>query len=142
MKRLILSFLTVVAVVTIKAQMIAYSVSTNVVGEPGESTVIDLQGVTGKELSGLIIDADGNMEFESVVNAKGFPIGFDFMYNGKKMTHFLIGTDLEIQLSPGESVSTQRVLPQESVRFLTESAAKRILYITCVVSNLTVCAAA
>ena len=106
MKRLILSFLTVVAVVTIKAQMIAYSVSTNVVGEPGESTVIDLQGVTGKELSGLIIDADGNMEFESVVNAKGFPIGFDFMYNGKKMTHFLIGTDLEIQLSPGESVST------------------------------------
>lgn len=142
MKRLILSFLTVVAVVTIKAQMIAYSVSTNVVGEPGESTVIDLQGVTGKELSGLIIDADGNMEFESVVNAKGFPIGFDFMYNGKKMTHFLIGTDLEIQLSPGESVSTQRVLPQESVRFLTESAAKRTLYITCVVSNLTVCAAA
>ena len=104
--------------------------------------MIDLQGVTGKELSGLIIDADGNMEFESVVNAKGFPIGFDFMYNGKKMTHFLIGTDLEIQLSPGESVSTQRVLPQESVRFLTESAAKRILYITCVVSNLTVCAAA
>ena len=106
-KRLTLFVTAFLAVLAAQAQMIAYQVSTNVVGEPGEPTVIDLQGTVGKELSGLMIDADGNMEFNAVEDAKGFPIGFEFRYNSQKMTHFLIGTDLEVQLSPAETISTE-----------------------------------
>lgn len=106
-KRLSLFVMAFLAVLAAQAQMIAYSVSTNVVGEPGAPTVIDLQGNTGKDLSGLMIDADGNMEFNAVEDAKGFPIGFDFRYNGQKMKYFLIGTDLEVQLSPTETISTE-----------------------------------
>ena len=105
-KRLSLFVLAMLAVLGVQAQMIAYSVSTNVVGEPGEPTVIDLQGTTGKDLSGCVIDADGNIEFNAAEGLKGFPIGFEFRYNSQKMTHFLIGTDLEVQLSPTETVST------------------------------------
>ncbi len=99
--------LAVFGVLSMSAQMIAYSVSANVAAEPGEPTVIDLQGTVGSDLSGLMIDAEGNMEFNSVEDAKGFPIGFEFRYNGQKMTHFLIGSDLEIQLSPTETISTE-----------------------------------
>jgi hypothetical protein len=106
MKKLSFLALALLAVLSASAQMAAYSVATNVVGEPGEATVIDLQGTVGTDFSGLMIDADGNMEFNSVENAKGFPIGFEFRYNSQKMTHFLIGTDLEIQLSPTETIST------------------------------------
>ena len=106
MKRLTFLAMAFFAVLSASAQMIAYSVSTNVVGEPGEPTVIDLQGTTGKDLSGIVIDADGNIEFNSAQNLKGFPIGFEFRYNSQKMTHFLIGGDLEVQLSPTETIST------------------------------------
>ena len=107
MKKKVFLFVTAfLAVLAAQAQMIAYQVSTNVVGEPGEPTVIDLQGNVGKDLSGLMIDADGNLEFNAVEGAKGFPIGFEFRYNSQKMTHFLIGSDLEVQLSPTETIST------------------------------------
>ena len=105
-KRLSLFVMAFMAVLAAQAQMIAYSVSTNVVGEPGEPTVIDLQGYTGTDLKGLMFDADGNGVFNAVEDAKGFPIGFDFRYNSKKMTHFLIGSDMMIQLSPTETIST------------------------------------
>ena len=105
-KRLSLFMLAMLAVLGVQAQMIAYSVSTNVVGEPGTPTVVDLQGTTGKDLSGVVFDADGNIEFNSAENLKGFPIGFEFRYNSKKMTHFLICGDGEIQLSPTETIST------------------------------------
>ena len=105
-KRLSLFVMAMLAVLGVQAQMIAYSVSTNVVGEPGEPTVIDLQDTKGTDLSGTVFDADGNIEFNSAENLKGFPIGFEFRYNSKKMTHFLIGGDLEIQLSPTETIST------------------------------------
>ena len=105
-KRLSLFIMAMLAVLGVQAQMIAYSVSTNVVGEPGEPTVIDLQDTKGTDLSGTVFDADGNIEFNSAENLKGFPIGFEFRYNSKKMTHFLIGGDLEIQLSPTETIST------------------------------------
>lgn len=107
MKRLSFLAMAFLAVLTASAQMIAYSVQTNVVGEPGEPTVIDLQGYTGSDLKGMMIDADGNMKFNAVEGAKGFPIGFDFRYNGQKMTHFLIGTDMVVQLSPTETISTE-----------------------------------
>jgi hypothetical protein len=102
--------MALLAAICMQAQMIAYSVSTDAVGEPGEpsqATVVDLKGNTGKDLSQMMIDADGNMEFNAVEDAKGFPIGFEFRYNGQKMTHFLIGTDLFVQLSPTETISTQ-----------------------------------
>ncbi|MCR4919026.1 MAG: starch-binding protein [Prevotella sp.] len=105
-KKLFLFIGAMLATVGVQAQMAAYSVQTNVVGDPGEPTVVDLQGTTGKDLSGCIIDADGNIEFNSAEELKGFPIGFEFRYNSQKMTHFLIGTDLAIQLSPKETIST------------------------------------
>ena len=105
-KRLSLFMLAMLTVLGIQAQMIAYSVSTNVVGEPGEPTVIDLKGTTGTDLSNTIFDADGNIEINSAEDLKGFPIGFEFRYNSQKMTHFLIGGDAIIQLSPTEAIST------------------------------------
>lgn len=105
-KRLALLALTVLAVLSASAQMIAYQVTTNVQGQPGTPTVVDLQGTVKEDLKGLIIDADGNLEFNSVEDAKGFPIGFDFGFNGQVMKYFLIGTDGEIQLSATESIST------------------------------------
>ncbi len=110
MKRFSFLAMALLAAICMQAQMIAYSVSTDAVGEPGEpsqATVVDLKGNTGKDLSQMMIDADGNMEFNAVEDAKGFPIGFEFRYNGQKMTHFLIGTDLFVQLSPTETISTQ-----------------------------------
>ena len=107
MKKTILLFvIALLSVLSAQAQMAAYSVSTRVDGEPGTPTTIDLQGFVGKDLSGIMIDANGNLEYNSVTNAKGFPIGFEFRYNGQRMTHFLIGGDLEIQLSPTQAIST------------------------------------
>jgi len=105
-KRISLFVMAFLAVLGVQAQMIAYSVSTNVVGQPGTPTVVDLQGTEGKDLSKTIFDADGNLETSNAENLTGFPIGFEFRYNSKKMTHFLIGGDGEIQLSPTEKIST------------------------------------
>ena len=116
-----LSFLVValLSVLYASAQMIAYSVTSHVQGEPGTPTVIDLQGVTGTDLKGYMIDADGNMEFNSVEDAKCFPIGFDFAYNGQQMKYFLIGTDGEIQLSTTETCSTN--LHKNASNFFTNN---------------------
>ena len=89
-----------------QAQMIAYSVSTRVEAEPGPPTIIDLQGNTGEDLAGLMFDAEGNVLEDPVENAPGFPIGFDFRYNGQRMKYFLIGSDLMVQLSPSKLIST------------------------------------
>ena len=61
-KSISLFMLAMLAVLGMKAQMIAYTVTTNVVGEPGEPTVIDLQDKEGVDLSGLMIDAEGNTD--------------------------------------------------------------------------------
>lgn len=106
-KRLSFLVLAFMAVLAASAQMIAYQVMTHVQGQPGTPTVIDLQGTTGTDLSGLVIDADGNLEFNDVEEAKCFPIGFDFGYNGQQMKYFLIGSDLEVQLSTTETASTK-----------------------------------
>ena len=79
------------------AQMIAYEVTTTTadyVGLEG-ATVVDLQGTVGTDLKGLMLDADGNMNFNTAEDVTGFPIGFDFGYNGQTMKDFLIGTDGE-----------------------------------------------
>lgn len=106
-KKAILFVMAVLAVLGAQAQMIAYSVSTRVEGEPEPPTFIDLQGTTGTDLSGRIIDAEGNIEDGPAQNAEGFPIGFDFRYNGQRMRYFLIGSDLEVQLSPTKYISTE-----------------------------------
>ena len=119
MKKLV-SFLVMALVgMTASAQMIAYQVTTNVVGEPGTPTVIDLQGTTGTNLSKVMFDADENIEFNSVEEATGFPIGFEFGYNGQKMTHFLIGGDGEIQLSPTEKITTD--VHKDAVNMFTKT---------------------
>jgi hypothetical protein len=90
------------------AQMIAYEVTTTTadyVGLEG-ATVVDLQGTVGTDLEGLMLDADGNMNFNTAEDVTGFPIGFDFDYNGQTMKYFLIGTDGEIQLSPTQVITT------------------------------------
>ena len=99
--------------------MIAYTVQTKVQGPMGTPTVLDLQGTTGTDFSGLMIDADGNLEFNNVVNAKAFPIGFDFGYNGKLMKYFLVATNGMIQLSPTETVSS--VVHKSNVTVFTDS---------------------
>ncbi|MBO4810040.1 MAG: hypothetical protein J5552_00575 [Prevotella sp.] len=90
------------------AQMIAYEVTTTTadyVALEG-ATVVDLQGTVGTDLKGLMLDADGNMNFNTAEDVTGFPIGFDFGYNGQSMKYFLIGTDGEIQLSPTQVITT------------------------------------
>ena len=90
------------------AQMIAYEVTTTTadyVALEG-ATVVDLQGTVGTDLQGLMLDADGNMNFNTAEDVTGFPIGFDFGYNGQTMKYFLIGTDGEIQLSPTQVITT------------------------------------
>lgn len=106
-KKAILFVMAVLSVLGVQAQMIAYSVSTRIAGEPGTPTVIDLQGNYGKDLSGLVFDAEGNAENGPVENVKGFPIGFNFRYNGQSMRYFLIGSDLAVQLSPTKYISTE-----------------------------------
>ena len=106
-KKAILFVMAVLSVLGVRAQMIAYSVSTRIAGEPGTPTVIDLQGNYGKDLSGLVFDAEGNAENGPVENVKGFPIGFNFRYNGQSMRYFLIGSDLAVQLSPTKYISTE-----------------------------------
>ena len=106
-KRLSFLALAILTVLSASAQMIAYTVQTKVQGAPGTPTVLDLQGNTGTDFSGLMIDADGNLEFNDVIDAKAFPIGFDFGYNSQVMKYFLVGTNGMIQLSPTETVSTK-----------------------------------
>lgn len=106
-KTAILFLMTVLSVLGVQAQMIAYSVSTRFEAEPGPPTIIDLQGNTGEDLAGLMFDAEGNVLEDPVENARGFPIGFDFRYNGQRMKYFLIGSDLIVQLSPSKLISTE-----------------------------------
>ena len=118
-KRLSFLALALLAVLSASAQMIAYTVQTKVEGPAGTPTVIDLQGNTGVDFSGLMIDAEGNLEFNDVIDAKAFPIGFDFGYNSQVMKYFLIATNGMIQLSPTETVSS--VVHKNNVTVFTDS---------------------
>ncbi len=118
-KRLTFLTLALLAMLNASAQMIAYTVQTKVEGAPGTPTVIDLQGTSGTDFSGLMIDAEGNLEFNDVVDAKAFPIGFDFAYNSQVMKYFLIGTNGMIQLSPTETAST--VVHKNNVTVFTDA---------------------
>ena len=118
-KKLSLLCLAFIAALSASAQMIAYTVQTKVQGAPGTPVVLDLQGTTGVDFNGLMIDAEGNLEFNDVNNAKAFPIGFDFGYNSKVMKYFLVATNGMIQLSPTETVSS--VVHKNSVTVFTDN---------------------
>ena len=60
-KRLSFLVLAFMAVLAASAQMIAYQVMTHVQGQPGTPTVIDLQGTTGTDLSGLTATSSSMM---------------------------------------------------------------------------------
>lgn len=93
---------------TAQAQMFAWEVKTtnadytDITG----GTVLDLQGTVGEDFANLLIDADGELYFNTAEDVKAFPIGFDFGYNSKTMKYFLIGTDGEILLSDVETITT------------------------------------
>ncbi|MBQ3631618.1 MAG: starch-binding protein [Prevotella sp.] len=106
MKRLTFLAMVFFAVLSASAQMIAYSVQTRVEGAPGTPTVIDLQGTTGTDFSKLLLDNDGNLNFNAAEDVTAFPIGFDFGYNSQQMKYFVIGSDGFIQLFPDETVTT------------------------------------
>lgn len=91
-----------------QAQMVAYDVETTTAEytDLAGATVVDLQGTTGNDFSGIMLDADGNLNFNAAEDVTAFPIGFDFGYNGQTMKYFLIGTDGEILLSPTQTVTT------------------------------------
>ncbi|MBQ9667396.1 MAG: fibronectin type III domain-containing protein [Prevotella sp.] len=105
-----LSFLAMAffAVLSASAQMFAYKVETTTTAyeDITNGIVVDLGGNAGSELSGLMLDADGNANFNTAEDVKAFPIGFDLNYNSKTMKYFLIGTDGEILLSDVETVTT------------------------------------
>ena len=107
-QRLSLLVLALLAVFAARAQMIAYDVQTTTTAyeDVTGGTVIDLQGTVGTELAKLMLDADGNLNFNTADEVTAFPIGFDFGYNSKTMKYFLVGTDGEILLSTEEIVTT------------------------------------
>ncbi len=93
---------------TAQAQMYAYHLETTTADyvELSNATAFDLQGTTGTDLTGILIDADGNLNFNSAEDVTCFPIGFDFSYNGQTMKYFAPTTNGLIQLSPTETVTT------------------------------------
>lgn len=48
---------------------------------------------TADKFSGLIVDGDENSNFSEIESTDGFPIGFNFKYNGLDMNQFMVGTD-------------------------------------------------
>ena len=119
-KRLTLFVMAILAVLTAQAQVIAYEVQKKVKQDPPAPTVVDLQGTTGKDLSKVLLDADGNINFNAADDVTAFPIGFDFGYNGYTMKYFLLEGDGAVLLSPTEKVST-------AVHVLGTTAAANIL---------------
>ena len=54
---------------------------------------IDDKGENGEMFAKTVIDGSGTNNYYGPITAQGFPIGFDFDYNGRTMNQFLIGTD-------------------------------------------------
>lgn len=63
---------------------------------------IDDMGENGEMFAKTIIDGSGTNQYYGPITEKGFPIGFDFEYNGRTMNQFFIGTDGYIVLGKDE----------------------------------------
>ncbi len=92
----------------IQAQVIAYDVQTTTTAYEDVSggTVIDLQGNVGTDLSKVLFDNDGNVNYNDADDVTAFPIGFDFGYDGKVMKYFVLTGDGAVLLSTEETIST------------------------------------
>ena len=96
MKKLLLMAALCLTTLAAEAQsMIAYNLKTTnsalVPITDGTSVPVDY---TGAEFSKLIIDGDGNANFNAIeAGTQGYPIGFNFTFDGKQMNQFGIGTD-------------------------------------------------
>lgn len=117
MKKLLLSISLLLGVIaTSQAQsMIAYGFETTnsplTLVTDGTNVPVDY---TGEDFSGLVITGDGELNSEAVTSGQGFPIGFNFNYDGKEMNQFAIGTDGAIYLGK-DNIS----VGQETNAFLT-----------------------
>lgn len=67
---------------------------------------IDDMGENGEMFAKTVIDGSGTNNYYGPITAQGFPIGFDFDYNGRTMNQFLIGTDGYIMLGKDEVTSS------------------------------------
>ena len=56
---------------------------------------------SGEEFGKVVIDGSGTSNFDEFTG-QGYPIGFDFDYNGKKMNQFMVGTDGYVLLGKDE----------------------------------------
>lgn len=63
---------------------------------------IDDMGENGEMFAKTIIDGSGTNQYYGPITEKGFPIGFDFEYNGRTMNQFLVSTDGYIVLGKDE----------------------------------------
>lgn len=72
----------------------------------GTEVPIDDMGQNGELYSKTIIDGTGTNNYYGPVTAQGFPIGFDFDYNGQTMNQFLISTDGYIMLGKDNVTSS------------------------------------
>ena len=64
------------------------------------ATVIPVED-TGEDFNNIVIDGTGTTNYDEFTG-QGYPIGFDFSYNGKKMNQFMVGTNGYILLGKDE----------------------------------------
>lgn len=107
-QRLSLILVAMLAAIGVQAQVIAYDVQTTTTAyeDITGATVIDLQSTVGKDLSKVLLDADGNISFNAADDVTAFPIGFDFGFDGKTMKYFLLTGDGAVMLYEDQTVST------------------------------------
>lgn len=64
------------------------------------ATVIPVED-TGEDFNNIVIDGTGTTNYDEFTG-QGFPIGFDFDYNGQKMNQFMLGTNGYVLLGKDE----------------------------------------
>lgn len=86
--------------------MIAYDlkVENGTYTELTDGTPVNVEE-TGEEFNGIVIDGDGTSQYYEFTG-KGFPIGFDFNYNGHAMNQFMIATNGYILLGKDQISSS------------------------------------
>ncbi len=125
MKRFFVLMMSLLIFIGLQAQVIAYGIQTSTY--VNETTVIDLQGTVGKDLSKTLLDNDGNITFNTAEEVSCFPIGFDFNYNGCVMKHFVLTGDGAVLLSEAKKITTAVHTTTSPANSLTTKASKNML---------------
>ncbi len=101
MKKLLsAAFIWLFAIGASAQSMIGYNLKTTqtTLNPITDGTTVDV-GYSAAEFAKLVMDGDGNANVIALEpGTQGYPIGFDFPFNGKKMNQFAIGTDGQIFL--------------------------------------------